>query len=238
MKLATVRELTFGYEHTPSLDGVSFDLEYGEFVGITGPNGASKSTLLKLLLGLLKPWSGEVSINKVNLNGKKLTVGYVPQQVASFNVGFPSTVMELVRSGRFQQKKWFQKMKQTDHDAIKKALDMVGMWEYRFKKVGELSGGQKQKIVIARILASEPDLLVLDEPTTGMDANSRKGFYEFMKHQVIQHNRTVIMVTHDQDEVEDYLDKIIHIEKGEKGGWKCLTLNSCKEHFGQVGLLQ
>ena len=238
MKLATVKDLTFGYEHVPSLDSVSFDLEYGEFVGITGPNGASKSTLLKLLLGLLKPWSGNVTINKINANGRKLTVGYVPQQIASFNVGFPSTVIELVRSGRFQQKKWYQRLKQSDHEAVKKALEMVGMWEYRFKKVGELSGGQKQKIVIARILASEPDLLVLDEPTTGMDANSRKGFYEFMKHQVNHHNRTVVMVTHDQDEVEGYLDKIIHIEKGEKGGWKCLTLNSCKEHFGQVGSLQ
>ncbi|HWJ78079.1 MAG TPA: metal ABC transporter ATP-binding protein [Niallia sp.] len=238
MKLATIKNLTFGYEHVPSLENVSFDLEFGEFVGITGPNGASKSTLLKLLLGLLKPWSGEVRINKVNINGKKLTVGYVPQQIASFNVGFPSTVIELVRSGRFQKKKWFQRLQDVDHEAVKKALEMVGMWDFRYRKVGELSGGQKQKIVIARILASEPDLLVLDEPTTGMDVNSRKGFYEFMKHQVNFHNRTVIMVTHDQDEVEGYLDKIIHIEKGEKGGWKCLTLNSCKEHFGPVGSLQ
>ena len=229
MKLATVSNITFGYEHVPSLEGVSFELESGEFVGITGPNGASKSTLLKLLLGLLKPWSGSVKINKLNANGKKLTVGYVPQQISSFNVGFPSTVLELVRSGRYQRKKWYERLKDVDHEAVKKSLEMVGMWEYRNKKVGELSGGQKQKIVIARILASEPDLLVLDEPTTGMDADSRKGFYEFMKHQVIEHNRTVVMVTHDQDEVEDYLDKIIHIEKGEKGGWRCLSLNSCKE---------
>ncbi|CAI9389828.1 metal ABC transporter ATP-binding protein [Niallia sp. Sow4_A1] len=238
MKLATVSKITFGYEHVPSLENVSFELESGEFVGITGPNGASKSTLLKLLLGLLKPWSGSVKISKLNSKEKKLTVGYVPQQISSFNVGFPSTVIELVRSGRYQRKKFYERLKEVDHEAVKKSLEMVGMWEYRNKKIGELSGGQKQKIVIARILASEPDLLVLDEPTTGMDADSRKGFYEFMKHQVREHNRTVVMVTHDQDEVEGYLDKIIHIEKGEKGGWRCLSLNSCKEHFGQVGSLQ
>lgn len=233
MKLAAIKEITFGYEHIPSLEGVTFDLESGEFVGITGPNGASKSTLLKLILGLLKPWSGEIKLSKTNSKGKKLTVGYVPQQISSFNVGFPSTVLELVRSGRFQKKKWYQKLNELDHEAVKLALEMVDMWDNRYRKVGDLSGGQKQKIIIARILASEPDLLVLDEPTTGMDAESRKGFYEFMQHQVKEHNRTVVMVTHDQDEVENYLDKIIHIEKGEKGGWRCLTLHSCKEHFGQ-----
>lgn len=234
MKLATIKNIKFGYDHMPALDGVSFELAAGEFVGITGPNGASKSTLLKLLLGLLKPWSGEIIISKTNSSGKKLTIGYVPQSISSFNVGFPSTVLELVRSGRYQKKKWYQRLTDKDHEAVKRALEMVDMWQFQHKKVGDLSGGQKQKIIIARILASEPDLLVLDEPTTGMDASSRKGFYEFMKHQVVQHNRTVVMVTHDQDEVEDYLDKIIHIEKGEKGGWKCLTLNSCKERFGQA----
>ncbi|GKU82244.1 metal ABC transporter ATP-binding protein [Niallia sp. NCCP-28] len=234
MKLATINNLKFGYDHIPALDGVSFELDAGEFVGITGPNGASKSTLLKLLLGLLKPWSGEIIISKTNSSGKKLTIGYVPQSISSFNVGFPSTVLELVRSGRYQKKKWYQRLTDKDHEAVKRSLEMVDMWQFQHKKVGDLSGGQKQKIIIARILASEPDLLVLDEPTTGMDAVSRKGFYEFMKHQVVQHNRTVVMVTHDQDEVEDYLDKIIHIEKGEKGGWKCLTLNSCKERFGQA----
>lgn len=234
MKLASLHNIVFGYTHTPALNGVSFELNSGEFVGITGPNGASKSTMLKIMLGLLKPWEGEVIISKKNAQGKRLTIGYVPQQIASFNVGFPSTVIELVRSGRYQKGKWFRRLNETDELNVKNALEMVGMWEFRNHKIGALSGGQKQKICIARTLASEPDLLVLDEPTTGMDFESRKGFYEFMSHQVKKHNRTVIMVTHDQDEVEDYLDKIIHLEKGEQGGWKCLTLNSCNGRFGLV----
>ncbi|MES9682609.1 zinc ABC transporter ATP-binding protein [Bacillus sp. AFS001701] len=234
MSLVQFKNVKFGYHHTSVIENVSFEINQGEFVGITGQNGASKSTLLKLLLGLLKPWSGEVQINNKDANNEQLKIGYVPQQIASFNVGFPSTVIELVKSGRFNQKKWFEKMNKADHEAIENALEMVGMWDYRHHKIGSLSGGQKQKICIARALASEPNLLVLDEPSTGMDKESRVSFYQFLDHQVRRHNRTVVMVTHEKEEVEQYLDKIIHLEKGEHGVWRCLTLNSCKGHFGLV----
>lgn len=234
MRLVTVKDVTFGYNHTSVVDHVSFEIDKGQFVGITGQNGASKSTVLKIILGLLTPWSGEVEIKKVNGNNKPLNIAYVPQQIASFNAGFPSTVIELVNSGRFNKKKWFQKLTLEDHEVIQNALEMVGMWEYRHEKIGALSGGQKQKICIARALASQPDLLVLDEPTTGMDKESRVSFYEFLHHQVREHHLTVIMVTHEQADVESYLDKIIHLEKGDHGLWKCLTLNSCNGHFGLV----
>ncbi|MEH7351917.1 metal ABC transporter ATP-binding protein [Gottfriedia acidiceleris] len=233
MSLIQLKNVKFGYHHTSVIDNVSFEVKKGEFIGITGQNGASKSTLLKLMLGLLKPWSGEVRIKKGAKN-ELIKIGYVPQQIASFNVGFPSTVIELVKSGRFNQKKWFEKMNKDDHETIKNALVMVGMWDYRHYKIGSLSGGQKQKICIARVLASEPNLLVLDEPTTGMDKESRESFYQFLDHQVRRHNRTVVMVTHEKEEVEQYLDKILHLEKGEHGVWRCLTLNSCNGHFGLV----
>ncbi|MEH7403644.1 metal ABC transporter ATP-binding protein [Gottfriedia acidiceleris] len=233
MSLIQLKNVKFGYNHTSVIDNVSFEVNRGEFIGITGQNGASKSTLLKLMLGLLKPWSGDVQIKK-DANNELIKIGYVPQQIASFNVGFPSTVIELVKSGRFNQKKWYEKMNKIDHEIIKNALVMVGMWEYRHHKIGSLSGGQKQKICIARVLASEPNLLVLDEPTTGMDKESRENFYQFLGHQVKRHNRTVVMVTHEKEEVEQYLDKIIHLEKGEHGLWRCLTLNSCNGHFGLV----
>ncbi|QGQ45739.1 metal ABC transporter ATP-binding protein [Metabacillus sediminilitoris] len=234
MKLVSMQNIVFGYTHTPSLNGVSFEIKSGEFVGVTGPNGASKSTMLRIMLGLLKPWEGFVTVSKRNAEGKSLTIGYVPQQIASFNTGFPSTVLELVRSGRYKKGKWLKKLDHDDKQKIENALKMVGMWDFRFHKIGALSGGQKQKLMIARVLASDPDLLVLDEPTTGMDTESRRGFYKFMYHQVKKHNKTVVMVTHEQDEVQKYLDKILRLEKGEQGGWKCLTWNSCSEHFGQV----
>ncbi|ANU11072.1 hypothetical protein A1A1_13622 [Planococcus antarcticus DSM 14505] len=234
MKLISLKNIVFGYNHVPILNGVSFDIQSGEFVGVMGPNGASKSTILRILLGLLKPWEGSVTTRKRNIQGKPLTIGYVPQQISSFNIGFPSTVQELVRSGRYKKGKWLKTLTKDDLAQIENALKMVGMWEFRSRKIGDLSGGQKQKIIIARVLASDPDLLVLDEPTTGMDAESRMEFYRFMSHQVKKHNRTVLMVTHEQDEVERYLDKVLRLEKGEQGEWKCLTLDSCNEHFGQV----
>ncbi|MGV3465645.1 MAG: metal ABC transporter ATP-binding protein [Heyndrickxia sp.] len=151
MKLASLENIVFGYSHLPTLNGISFEIHSGEFVGVTGANGASKSTMLKLMLGLIKPWSGQVNVSKKNGSGKPLKIGYVPQQIASFNVGFPSTVIELVRSGRFQDKKWFQRQTEKDHQLVENALKMVGMWEFKNNKIGALSGGQKQKICRKKI---------------------------------------------------------------------------------------
>ncbi|MEN1969745.1 metal ABC transporter ATP-binding protein [Lentibacillus sp. N15] len=234
MNLITLENTVFGYSHVPVINGVSLEIKSGQFVGITGQNGASKSTLLRLMLGLLKPWQGKVTVSKKNDQGQRMKVAYVPQQIASFNVGFPSTVMELVKSGRYQKGKWFKRLDRTDVELVENALKMVGMWEYRRHKIGSLSGGQKQKICIARALASEPDAFVLDEPTTGMDVESRTEFYQFMYHQVKAHNRTVIMVTHDLDEAQNYLDKHIRLEREEHGEWKCLISDSCNGHSGLV----
>ncbi|SDM84973.1 zinc transport system ATP-binding protein [Paenibacillus sp. yr247] len=235
MLVASMNEVEFGYTDVPCLQDASVEIQSGEFVAVTGPNGAAKSTLLKLLLGLLQPWKGKVFLSSTNKNGVKLRVGYVSQQIAAFNVGFPSTILEFVRSGRFANGSWLRKLCKEDDQQTEKALRQVGMWELRNRKIGELSGGQKQRICIARALAQEPDMLVLDEPTTGMDQESRFGFYELMHHQVKAHGRTVIMVTHGLSEVAPYLDRIIELERKEDGGWKCCTTTSCSGHFVPVG---
>ncbi|MBC8078827.1 MAG: metal ABC transporter ATP-binding protein, partial [Gorillibacterium sp.] len=196
-----------------------------------------KTTMLKVALGLLKPWSGQIHVAEKNTEGQKLVIGYVPQQIAAFNSGFPSTILEFVRSGRFVRGSWLRRLKSEDHERTEKALKHVGMWEHRDRKIGELSGGQKQRICIARALAQEPDLLVLDEPTTGMDQDSRKVFYELMHTQVKEHGRTVVMVTHGLAEVKSYLDRIIELERKEDGGWKCCTTTSCSGHFVPAGSL-
>lgn len=108
------------------------------------------------------------------------------------------------------------------------------MWHLRDRKIGELSGGQKQRICIARALAQQPQILVLDEPTTGMDLDSRIGFYKLMRHDVSEHGRTVIMVTHGLEETSSYLDTLISLERKENEGWQCLVTNSCNVHFGPV----
>ncbi|RKP58216.1 metal ABC transporter ATP-binding protein [Cohnella endophytica] len=235
MELVSLRNVTFGYGDVPCLQDASLEIHAGEFIAVTGPNGAAKSTLLKLALKLLRPWQGDVTLSMRNVSGGKLVIGYVPQQISAFNAGFPSTVWEFVQSGRFRQGAWLRRLNDVDREATEQALRQVGMWEFRKRKIGELSGGQKQKIILARAFAMEPDLLVLDEPTTGMDAESRQQFYRLLKDQVRLHGRTVMMVTHHLAEVEGDLDRLITLERKEEGGWKCCTTTSCSGHFVPAG---
>ncbi|MBW5446372.1 ATP-binding cassette domain-containing protein [Cohnella sp. CFH 77786] len=235
MLIASLKNIRFGYTDVPCLVDANIEIRSGEFVAVTGPNGAAKTTLLRLALGLLQPWEGSVELASRNPDGGKLTVGYVPQQVASFNGGFPSTVWEFVRSGRHVRGSWFRKLKASDHEQTEQALRNVGLWGLRHRKIGELSGGQKQRLCIARALAQEPDLLVLDEPATGMDQESRLAFYELLHHQVKGLGRTVVMVTHEMSESEKYLDRVIMLERKEDGGWRCCTTTSCSGHFAPVG---
>lgn len=232
MILSSMRDVVFGYGSEPVISGLSLDIEAGQFIGITGPNGAAKTTLLKLMLGLLKPWSGTVTLNPGD-RGERPAIGYVPQQVASFNAGFPSKVIELVRSGCYTRLGLFGRFSKQQEALVERSLRQVEMWEYRNSRIWELSGGQKQRICIARALAQQPQVLVLDEPVTGMDAASRSGFYQLMRHDVSSHGRTVIMVTHNLGETSSYLDTVISLERKEQEGWTCLVTNSCSAHFGQ-----
>lgn len=235
MKLAALQDVMFGYGDVPCLEKASLEIHSGEFVVVTGPNGAAKSTLLKLTLGLLRPWEGTATLSPRNAEGRKLAVGYVPQQIASFNAGFPSSVSEFVRSGRYGRGAWWRRTKPEDVEAAERALKLTGTWELRHRKIGELSGGQKQRICIARALAMAPDLYVLDEPTAGMDKESRSRFYALMREQVREHGKTVVMVTHHLAEIEGELDRIVTLERTEESEWKCCTTTSCSGHFSPAG---
>ena len=145
MSYISVEHLSFSYEQETVLEDISFTVEPGQFVILTGENGAAKSTLVKNILGLLTPKSGKATIAKKNSNGEKLSIG------------FPSNVYELVASGRYQQGRWFKKLNAEDHEHIERSLKSVGMWDQRNKRIGDLSGGQKQRICLARIFATDPD---------------------------------------------------------------------------------
>lgn len=221
-----IKDLSFNYDNEPVLSDITFTVDPGEFVMLTGENGAAKTTLLRNILGLLDPTTGQVNMASKNAKGKELKVGYVPQQVASFNVGFPSTVLELVESGRYPQNRWFRKLDENDKKHVKRSLDSVGMWDMRHKKIGELSGGQKQRISLARVFAMDPDLFVLDEPTTGMDTESREDFYRLLKHNTTDHNKGILMVTHDHLELRPYVDKHIQLLRKENSPWRCFSMDS------------
>jgi zinc transport system ATP-binding protein len=213
VQLAEIRDVVFGYGHVPVLEGLNLQINSGEFIGLTGPNGSAKTTTLKLLLGLLQPQRGKVTFARRGEQGQQVIVGYVPQQIASFNAGFPSTVYELVRSGLFTRKRWFGFLPKEELERIDHVLEQVGMWDYRKRKIGELSGGQKQRVCLARALVLEPDLLVLDEPTTGMDASARTSFYDLVEHQVRSHGRSVLMVTHDLEETLPRMTRLLVLDK-------------------------
>lgn len=229
MRYITVENLSFQYDNETVLEGIDYHLDSGEFVTLTGENGAAKSTLIKATLGVLTPKVGTVTLSKTNKDGKKLRIAYLPQQIASFNAGFPSTVYEFVRSGRYPRNGWFRRLTQHDEEHIKVSLEAVGMWESRHKRLGNLSGGQKQRVVIARMFASDPDIFVLDEPTTGMDAKTAETFYELMNHSAHKHGKSVLLITHDPEEIREYTDRNIHLVRNPELPWRCFNVHNGEE---------
>lgn len=226
MRYIEVKNLSFYYDEEPVLSEVSYHIDNGEFVILTGENGAAKSTLIRTTLGLLQPEKGTVYISPKNIAGEKLSIGYIPQQISSFNEGFPSTVYELASSGRYPKGRWFKPLTSADKEHIRKALESVDMWDLRHKRIGELSGGQKQRISLARVFATDPDLFVLDEPTTGMDEDSRGNFYRLLRHSAHQHDKGILMITHDHEDVQNYVDRQIRLVRKEGTPWRCFHMNS------------
>ncbi len=196
-----VNNVTFAYQNNVVLENITFQISDGDYVGIIGPNGGGKTTLLKILLGLLTPRSGTVKIFGHDLQQAKehYEIGYVPQKVLDGNFLFPATVQEVVESGRTSRQKLFSSMTSGDHEAIEKALDLTGVGKYRLKRIEDLSGGQRQLVFIARALAREPRILMLDEPTVGVDMRAQETFYDFLEELNARMNMTILMVSHDID---------------------------------------
>ncbi len=208
--IVDINNVSFSYNGHPVLDDISIEIKKGEFLGLIGPNGSGKTTLLKIILGLYKPKSGSVS-----LFGKKTAVfkdwskvGYVPQKAGGDNMRFPITVEEIVAMGRVNNNRWFDFTTTEDKNAIDQALNEVDMLIYKKTRLNELSGGQQQRVFIARALASAPELLILDEPTVGVDSESQAKFYELLKNLNKKLKLTLILVSHDIDVVSHEVGKL------------------------------
>lgn len=197
MAAIEVDNASFAYAERPVVENVSLDIAEGAFLGLVGPNGSGKTTLLHLIIGLRRPDSGSVKLfgdpAHTSKHGDK--IGFVPQDVATAKDEMPITVREVVRMGRYPQK-LVGRFTDADRDAVTAALDRVEISDLADRRVGRLSGGQRQRVFIARALAAEADLLALDEPTVGVDAESREDFYALLQ-ELNEDGITIILIEHD-----------------------------------------
>lgn len=222
--LVKLTNVSFTYGNASVLKDITLSVQPGEFWALIGPNGSGKSTLIKILLGLLKPNKGQVE-----LFGKPIAsvdhqerIGYVSQKSNSFNSGFPATVLEVVRSGLTKKTGLFKHFTKADTEAAMSALREVDMDKFANRNIGELSGGQQQRVFISRALAAKPELLIMDEPTVGVDQKNAASFYAMLEKLNHEKGIAIILVSHEIDLVTDLashvacLNRTMHFHGGRR----------------------
>ncbi len=205
-----INNVSFSYDHEKILKDITFNIHRGDYLGILGPNGAGKTTLLKIILGMLKPSRGSVKLFGQDAKEFKdwPKVGYVPQKSINFDLNFPTNVLEVVSMGRFAKRGLFRKLNTEDKKIIEESIKQVDMWHYKTHLIGELSGGQQQKVLIARALAGQPEIIFLDEPTSNIDQKFQDDFYALLKKLNRQYHLTLVLVSHD---IEKITKEAMHI---------------------------
>ncbi len=198
-----IKDISFSYNNDEVLSDITLDIHKGDYIGIVGPNGAGKTTLIKIILGLLNPAQGSIKIFGEDIKKFKdwSKIGYVPQKATNFDVNFPATVKEVVAMSRFAKKGLFHSVNKQDEKIIEESLKQVEMWDYKDRLIGDLSGGQQQRVFIARALAGQPEIIFLDEPTTGIDKKSQDDFYDILRKLNKELDLTLVLVTHDVDRI-------------------------------------
>lgn len=209
MTVVDVEHLFFSYPDRSVLQDISFSVQKGEFIGIIGPNGGGKTTLLKLILGFLKPDAGSVKVFGQAPQTVSKQMAYVPQ-TARFDRQFPISVMELVLSGRLSRLPWHGRYSPEDYKKAVQALEKVNLAHMQEASFGTLSGGQAQRALIARALVAEPKLLLLDEPTASVDSQAEADIYSILEN--LRGSITILMVTHNLNAVIDRVDRVICVQ--------------------------
>jgi len=210
-----VKNLTFKVRGQTILSNISFEIFEGEYIAIIGPNGGGKTTLIRMLLGLETPTTGEIK-----LFGKKLKdfkewykIGYVPQRASLVDENFPATVEDIVKMGRIAKRGLFAGVSKEDREKVEDAMSKMDILHLRNKMVGTLSGGQRQRVMIARALASSPKILILDEPNTGVDVKSQQAFYALLAKLNKEENITILFITHDIGVIVDDIGRLFTINQ-------------------------
>lgn len=206
--------MSFRYGRAPVIEDVGLTVRAGEFVALVGPNGSGKSTLLKVLLGSLQPSGGRVRLFGEPPSGltERARIGYVPQRPV-LDSEVPATVEEIVAAGRLARRGWWRPLRRDDRREVHHALESVGLEELARVPLNELSGGQQQRAFIARAFASEPDLLLLDEPIAGIDAESQRRFRDSLTHLIDEHGAGVLLVSHELSAVAPELDRVVVLKR-------------------------
>jgi len=206
-----LRNISFSYEKEKVLENVSFDVEDKDFFAIVGPNGGGKTTILKLILGLIHPDDGEVLISGKKVAGSgRDKVGYVPQ-FSHHDLNFPISVEDVVFQGLMNSNSFFPTPSANDKKVVAEALEKVGLTDRKNMRFGELSGGLKQRTLVARAIVSQPEILLLDEPVASVDSSVERDIYEMLKE--LNEKMTIIMVSHDLGFVSHFVNKVGCVNK-------------------------
>ncbi len=200
--MITLTNVWAGYQKDSILQDINLTINELDFLGIIGPNGGGKTTLIKLILGLLKPGQGEVKIMGREVKKGRQYLGYVPQ-ILEFDRNFPVRVEDVVLMGRLNNYRLFKLYNKQDYNIVYNALDQVGILNLAKCNICELSGGQRQRVYIARALASQPRILILDEPTANVDPQNQRSIYELLKE--LNQFITIVMISHDIDGLANYV---------------------------------
>lgn len=208
MKLIEIKDITVRYDNKKILDDVSLTIDKGDFVAITGPNGGGKTTLLRVLLRLLKPNSGSVTYFDENGITKRLKTGYLPQK-SNIDTRFPITTAETIRSGQITG--LFHRRSTADEEEFNHVVELCGVADYLNQTVGELSGGQLQRTLLARALVSKPEVIVLDEPLSYVDKAFERQIYSIMENLAKDH--TIILVSHEMSVISGMANRHIIVDR-------------------------
>ncbi len=207
-----IKNLSFSYDYLPIIDNVSFSVQKGDFIALAGPNGAGKTTLVKLILFLEEAQKGKIKIfgekekDKISWN----KIGYLAQRNNLVNPLFPAKVKEVIALGLVSKQKISKKDSQ---EKINQVLDWLDIKDLKNKTINELSGGQQQKVFLGRALISDPELLIMDEPSTALDPKTKNSFFKLIKKLNEEKRVTIIMITHDTAQAGEYAEKLLYLEK-------------------------
>lgn len=215
VNVLSVRDLSISYNSIEALSGLSFEVGSGDYVGLVGPNGSGKSTLIKSILGLVKPSKGAITLfgQDASVSRPWSRIGYLPQKMNTFSPHFPSSVREVVALGLISRKTFPRRIVKSDDSTIRHMLELLNITDIANKLIGELSGGQLQRVFIARALINDPEFVILDEPTTALDPETRENFFSLLRDINRDRHVTIILVTHDIGTIGAYASKLLYLDK-------------------------